>query len=629
MNANNKQSNYIIIFHLILILLIFKFISSEENSCPKNKPILLSGQCNLTYCSKEDFASNKCKIANSIIETQWLNNIIRFGDINYRYLSFGSFSSGDILIETTCYPKTENRLFYGLKQNGRPLFSIKSSNQETAHYTMIGQKENGQYEMEGSVIKLSEANNEETEYFFSFSKLKGYAEIFDFENDNVYYKQVESFTGVNSVKTYKHAIIPLSTTSNDYYYIMGFIGSTSSSSSSSSIYFQKHIFNSINNFETTTTYSSEYLRTDNGYGKGISCFQGTSGVIICFYLTSEGSQILFKLHKFENNLSNQVILPLNCNVDTDVDKMFYKCIHLKGNVGIFSSYYKYTNINPFFLFKEFKNGNFTDYLPSIYTDSKIIINKNDYYYNNLLLSDLIKINDNKVVFVSSSQNKEILHLIIFNIFGENEETKIKIRYYSISLYALYHHKILSDLRIHKYNNYLAFAFSYCPIHNCTDDSNEHYAAFILFSYPNSTDTTIQLETYLFEKNVDPTNLEIDLAKLVNIENNIFGYILSNIFIVKIEGEHPKYFAYSSKDDSTKIEENYLMEKDEKIIFKFQGTENFLPIMDKKIEYYFIATEPDYNIYETYPDEKEGESDENFFNKEEYIGNYLIIIFNQK
>ena len=127
MIVNNSQRKKNIIFHSLLFFLFIKFISSEEISCPKNKPLLISGQCNSTFCSKEDFKSNRCKIANSIIKTQWINNLIRFGDINYRYLTFGSFSSGDLVVEVTCYPKSEKRLFFSLKQNGRPLFTIKPS----------------------------------------------------------------------------------------------------------------------------------------------------------------------------------------------------------------------------------------------------------------------------------------------------------------------------------------------------------------------------------------------------------------------------------------------------------------------------------------------------------------------
>ena len=74
-----------------------------------------------------------------------------------------------------------------------------------------------------------------------------------------------------------------------------------------------------------------------------------------------------------------------------------------------------------------------------------------------------------------------------------------------------------------------------------------------------------------------------------------------------------------------------MELDENIIFKNISSENYLPLINKTIEYYFIATEPEYNIYDTYPDEIEGESDENEFNNEEYIGklSYYYITSNSE
>ena len=81
--------------------------------------------------SKQQFSSLECKIANSIIESQWLNNIILFGANTSRYLTFGSFSNGDMVVEATCYPKSPNRIFYGLKVNGRPFFINKDTNQET------------------------------------------------------------------------------------------------------------------------------------------------------------------------------------------------------------------------------------------------------------------------------------------------------------------------------------------------------------------------------------------------------------------------------------------------------------------------------------------------------------------
>ena len=234
---------------------------------------------------------------------------------------------------------------------------------------------------------------------------------------------------------------------------------------------------------------------------------------------------------------------------------------------------------------------------------------------------MIKINDNKIIFVSTVQSKDKLYIILINIFGNKQ---IKIRYYLIELYALYHLAIYKDLRINNYNNFLAFTFSYCTNINIDndDDDNEHKTALIIFSYPNSIDTTLYLDDYLLNNNnIDIKNLKIDLKPQIRLENNIFGYILSNISINIISGLHHDYKAYSSKYDSNEIIENYNLEVDENIIFKYIGTDDHLKIIDKKIEYNFIVTEPDYNIYETYPNETEGDNDEIYFKKEEYIGKY--------
>ena len=125
----------------------------------------------------------------------------------------------------------------------------------------------------------------------------------------------------------------------------------------------------------------------------------------------------FNLHKFDMNFSNDKIFQIKSNLE--IEKLFCKCIYLKGEIEIFSSFYNYSEIYPFFLFKEFNNDNFEDYLPNTHNESKIIIRKN-YFSNSLLLNDLIKISDNKIVFISASENTEILYIIIFNIFEKKK-----------------------------------------------------------------------------------------------------------------------------------------------------------------------------------------------------------------
>ena len=173
---------YIIILSYFLKFFI-KTIYSEITECPRDKPIFISDICKLDYCSKTQFESKECKIKNSIIETQWLNNIIIIGDKSYRYINFASYSNGDMIIETTCKPGNSKRIFYGLKQNGRPFFINKTNNEETPYYSINVEGQNepqGKYEAEGIIIKDSNSGNE---YYMSVSNLEYYVEIFDFNND--------------------------------------------------------------------------------------------------------------------------------------------------------------------------------------------------------------------------------------------------------------------------------------------------------------------------------------------------------------------------------------------------------------------------------------------------------------
>ena len=55
-----------------------------------------------------------------------INNIILF-EKDFRYLSFATYSNGDMIFSSTAYPKTNKRIFYGTKKNGRPFFKNETS----------------------------------------------------------------------------------------------------------------------------------------------------------------------------------------------------------------------------------------------------------------------------------------------------------------------------------------------------------------------------------------------------------------------------------------------------------------------------------------------------------------------
>ena len=96
--------------------------------------------------TETDFETWICSIKNSIIKSQWLNNIIFIGVQSFKYINFGEYSNGDMIIEANS-PTKGIRMFYGLKNNGRPLFTIETK--EASSYSCKDSITQGQDVSEG------------------------------------------------------------------------------------------------------------------------------------------------------------------------------------------------------------------------------------------------------------------------------------------------------------------------------------------------------------------------------------------------------------------------------------------------------------------------------------------------
>ena len=602
---------------LFILLLLFSFLNVEGTECPKERPILISGECKLEYCSEEQFNLKHCILNNTIIKTKWINNLIIFAQYPYRYLGFGSYSNGDFVIESMCNIEQQKRKFYGIKSNGRPFFTNKTNNEETSFYLKNINEENQENrQFKSTIIKLSGNENNGKEYFLSLSHNLGNAELYDFENDEVYYKTISDFTTLTNVISLRHTFFELSSSNSQYYYIFGFI---SYHNSQNKVYLQKHIFNDLNSFKTTNSFVNEGIDEADPYGKEISCFLTDKGLINCFALLICEEKLYYYFIKYENDFTNRKELRISSTIN---DKnTFYKCIHLKEEVGAYAYYYNSSNIyNPIILFREFdiSENKFIYYrLGSEYPAAGIILQKYN-FLNNLMLSDIIKITENRIAFTSVGVDKEILCVTLINLYEINSIVECKVRYYLVKLYEMYHYKIFSDIKLNNYNNILTLGFSFCNNEICSSDSDEYYSGLILFGFPNSTDTDFYLDKYLFEKNINFSDIEIDLKNQLNIENNIFGYILSSISINDVLncGE---YKLYSSEFENNEIIQNYSLMPDEKIKIKYTGQETYYPILNCKIEYFFIATEPEIDIYNNYTDESEYEDENDLFEKLFYHG----------
>ena len=134
---------------------------------------------------------------------------------------------------------------------------------------------------------------------------------------------------------------------------------------------------------------------------------------------------------------------------------FYKCVNLKSNVGAFIYYAKNgALISPYIALYYYKSSSssVTDYAAAI----EIKYN-NIQFSTDLSLNDVIRISNERVCFITTSEDKTILFIVLIDISSSIDLFK----YYQINLYSSYNYKILSDLKGHLFNYLVSIAFSFC------------------------------------------------------------------------------------------------------------------------------------------------------------------------
>ena len=582
------KKNSQIIYHFFYInklfnfLLIIKQILSQP--CERNFPILKEGECLLDYCSNDEFNNKICKKDNKIIETQWLNNIIWIGNRNFRYVNIANNSNGDLIIETTSSPSSVERKFYGIKNDGQPYFK---NNQYINTIIISGQEgnDNGRFEGEIFFVTINGENNENKEYLISVGFDNQYIELYDFDSNTVISQvPTTNFFG-KTISGVGATVINYKLNENgkiNYYTLFGFI-------SDNYFYLKKMYFSSIdiignNPIKTDESFSQRFIK-----GNTVSCFITDSKIIICFNLILEGVIYQFHIIALNQNLEKLKTKNLNYHMISDYS-YFYKCIHLIEETGVFIFYRsQHVAINmikkPLIMFKTYDSDSksFSNYL----SFDEIELDLFEFNIDSLL-NDLIKISDNKLCFASTSEDKENLYIVLIKIMNKNS---VIIRYYSIAIYKLYNHKLLSENRLHLYNNYVSFAFNFITKESFIN------TAFMIFSYANGEDYDSDIIDFLLNNNnIKIDDIEISLNNYTKIDNNIFGYIYKAIKIKVLRNCEGVEFL-STLDENKYINNNSLLDSNENIKLIFSN--ELITSTKCEIRYTFIITEPNFNEYNEY------------------------------
>ena len=527
----------------------------------------------------------------SVVESRWLNNIICLGEENYRYVNFASFENGDIVLETTQLPESPKRFFYGLKKDGTPLFGNNEYFKLILASGQTDNPENGRYEGEIFIVKISNK-----EYIFSIGKgTTRFAELYDLDNEVILsQKKAIDFLDIDQLYNIRGSSSNYIISGNQYIFFPCI------NKGSDKYYFKlkKFLFSSTdfsNNNPVIKTYNY-----DSSSGQAISCFKTDSDYIVCSFLSLIRLYYYIYIGVYDTELKEKIVKKTDYHVigdDVTFGSVLYtlpdflKCIHLEGETGVFMFYKGETFLkmskNPIILFLTYDgdkalNNFFSD---SIISSSSVELNYKS-FKTSALLNDIIKISNTKLCFSSTDDSKQELYVALIDILGK--DIGLVIRYYILPIYSKYKLKFMGDMRLHLYKNFAAFAFSFCRQDECENRNNEHFAGFMMFSYPNGTDYSLNLADYLFYNNIKIDNIIIDLKENVRIDNNIFGMVYSGIKIKEINN----CSLFSTLNENEYINVNSILAKNEKIKLHFNSYNAFIC----SIKYIYIVTEPDFEEF---------------------------------
>ena len=544
-NNRKMKISFFFFIKLLVILLLNKIIKG----CPIEAPIYSGSTCTSKYCTDNDFITGVCKIENDIIKTQWLTRMTYVGIHGFRLVRAATFSNGDIIVETI--NTSLKRYFYGLDKNGNFLFEYEKGNPSFS--IDVNDDVSDPYFNIFSVIANKENNNDKKEYLIFIPNQKPKIELYDLKNKKAYAQEHSDFK--NIVINYKY--MPFKIIEDDKIYTI-----FATIKSNNFIVFKLNVDDSNANKPSLQIITRSGSYSQNG--NMTSCFETATKKIICFFRINKKYNIIAFNYLLVEEKKHEFTLSTTCE--------FLKCVHVKGNIG---GFLYFSGDHPKILFMEYKNGNFERI-------NEVEL-KHLYFGDSYKFNDFIKISDNKISLIFFKE--EGIYIVLLKFIEPDND--IVIRYYSINLNPLHNHKICCDMVAFNYKNYISLSFNAREQREII--GNDHNVISLIFSYPNITDNTIDLENYIFENDkFSSYKFERNLKEFVTIENNVFGYIIYEFKILEIKGCEMFDIILLPKNEPLHVDD--ILEEDDIIKLKFLN--KFNPF-NCQIKYVVYSTELNY------------------------------------
>ena len=513
-----------------------------------------------------------------------LNNILFFyKGTNYRGGSFATNRNGDIVIE---YSSGLRRLFYGFKKDGSYFFNSTDYENIPSKIIDIDAKINAtRFESRNLFIQTKSGNNKE--YLLSTGTFSS-TELMDLENNKYMVFNTTIMMGY-TIFSKAFALLDLNTF-NQKEYVCIFTNKKD--------YNIKLIKFSFNDLKEYNIIKEAKLENNYAFIRIVSSFVMNSSIIV-FYINNN-YECSFNLYDFDLNLiSNNSFIAKQIDYNRYKNNLgyyfyeaglFFKGILIQNNLVAFAYYKDCENII-------IKIGNFKNDNNNYFFEILFNIDLYEYHFQaTVTLNDLRKINDNRLILITSSPDYKILYILLFDMYNNYEN--IKIRIYNINLKK---YKIIKELSLAIYNGFVIFSSTVLDLENENIRNEELidtkcFSIFMMFGDISLKNSIIDISDFLpFNSTNNEKNLINGLLENAVIDNNIFGY--ENIEKIKLVSI-PEVIIFFYNNTKKKLFNGDLLNST--YSFDYNLTSVNETDLVYYLEYQYMIKEPDYEKYNSFP-----------------------------
>ena len=552
----------------LFFILILNFVNNKSTA-NKNCIITNNKKC----------LNNYTRYLSSNNENHKLNNIIKIFHPNdqVNFISSIVNDKGDLFILTNIEGLNTDRIVFAIKKDGEKYFE-----NEEQYYKYITVEEEGFNRY--PVLTFIKINN--IEYLVAFSQ-DGPIELFNFQEGKIYSTYNLNTVLTNSVIR-KNTFTSLNYYDKSVYALNAFINKKTPYN----LYIQKIYFQTYKLSKTTTILVNNTNSEIGNRNSSVTCFE-INEYVECLY---ENSNSIYTVALCD--ISNLELI-YNEEIETNHTTYYYlfsKCIHIKNNIGAFI-YYVNNNRSPKLTFKEliFPSSTSTEFQLNDYF-SPIIINKDNIYGfgNNYVYNDIIKIDENNIIYISTENESEKLMIVLIRILDNYQN--LLICYYELKLKELYNIKIFEDITSFVYIGLLGIGVTH---YDYNVDLNKTYSSFFIIG--NSSIKEINLDDdnndIFFEDNIYNFGIE---NIIINIDNNIFGYAPKGIKLLSEINQMDLCFNLYSTNLQKNIEFNETILINDTINFKRKNNLG-IKLGNYTFELLPVISEPNYDDFISYFD----------------------------